>query len=109
MDKFKGQSLENVLRQQIEKGEYYDNSGGGGSKPPIGGDGGSSDESSEPEEESYAEMLDETLQVIFATSGFIFVVLSLSVSLSHVHTHVHACLCVCHRCANKNEIVSHPR
>ncbi|TKY69292.1 hypothetical protein E2542_SST05562 [Spatholobus suberectus] len=33
--KFKGQSIEDVLRRQLEKGEYYD-SGGSGVKPPGG-------------------------------------------------------------------------
>ncbi|WJX65638.1 hypothetical protein P8452_50275 [Trifolium repens] len=54
------------LQEKIRKGEY---SGGSGSKPPGGrgsGGGGNSDGSEEG-------MSDETLQVVFATIGFIFV------------------------------------
>ncbi|KAL2331007.1 hypothetical protein Fmac_018588 [Flemingia macrophylla] len=74
--KFKGQSIKEVLRRQIEKGEYYD-SGGGGVKPPGGGGnsgsgGGSPDGSGESEEESPSGMWEENLQVILATLGFIF-------------------------------------
>ncbi|ESW25298.1 hypothetical protein PHAVU_003G023800 [Phaseolus vulgaris] len=76
--KFKGQnSIEDVLRRQIEKGEY---SGGGGGevKPPGGGGGnsgrggGSPDGSGDSEDESLAEMWKENLQVFLATLGFIF-------------------------------------
>jgi hypothetical protein len=59
------------LQEKIRKGEY---SGGSGSKPPGGrgsGGGGNSDGSEEG-------MSDETLQVVFATIGFIFVVHSLT-------------------------------
>jgi hypothetical protein len=60
------------LQQKIQKGEY---SGGSGSKPPggrgSGDDGGSSGGS---EEGSFGGMSDETLQIVFATIGFIFVV-----------------------------------
>jgi hypothetical protein len=59
------------LQEKIRKGEY---SGGSGSKPPGGrgsGGGGNSDGSEEG-------MSDETLQVVFATIGFIFVVHTLS-------------------------------
>lgn len=86
--KFKGQnSIEDVLRRQIEKGEYYDSGGDGGDKPPGGGgnsgSGGSSpDGSGDPEDESLAGMLEESLQVFLATLGFIFLVLSLSLSIS---------------------------
>ncbi|XP_020229974.1 uncharacterized protein LOC109810817 isoform X2 [Cajanus cajan] len=74
--KFKGQSIEDVLRRQIEKGEYYDG-GGSGVKPPGGGGnsgsgGGSPDGSGESEEESPAAMWEENLQVVLATLGFIF-------------------------------------
>ncbi|XP_061369031.1 uncharacterized protein LOC133311915 [Gastrolobium bilobum] len=67
MEQFKGKSIEDMLRQQIQKGEYYDN-GGSGAKPPGGqggGGGGSGDG-------GFAGMSDETLQVILATIGFIF-------------------------------------
>ncbi|TKY45398.1 hypothetical protein E2542_SST30640 [Spatholobus suberectus] len=53
--KFKGQSIEDVLRRQLEKGEYYD-SGGSGVKPPGGGSsgsgGGSPDGSGDSEDET---------------------------------------------------------
>lgn len=55
------------LQEKIQKGEY---SGGSGSKPPggrgRGGGGGNSDGSEEG-------MSDETLQIVFATIGFMFV------------------------------------
>ncbi|WVZ11261.1 hypothetical protein V8G54_015791 [Vigna mungo] len=76
--KFKGQnSIEDVLRRQIEKGEYYDSGGDGGDKPPGGGgnsgSGGSSpDGPGDSEDESLAGMLEESLQVFLATLGFIF-------------------------------------
>ena len=84
--KFKGESsLEDVLRSQIEKGEYYDSGGGGGVKPPgggnTGGGGGGPDGSGESEEESLAGMWEENIQMILATLGFIFLVLSISLSL----------------------------
>lgn len=75
MEKFKGPAIEDVLRQQIEKGEYYDNGGSSGVKPPRGGGGGGSGGS---EDESFAGMSDETLQVVLATIGFIFLVLFIS-------------------------------
>ncbi|KAJ7954499.1 glycine-rich protein [Quillaja saponaria] len=70
MGKFKGEkSIEDMLRQQIEKGDYYDD-GGSGKKPPQGGSGGNG--SNGPEDESFAGIVDETLQVVLATIGFIF-------------------------------------
>ncbi|KAI4332031.1 hypothetical protein L6164_016972 [Bauhinia variegata] len=66
-EKFKGQSIEDVLRQQIEKGEYSGNGGSGGKRP--GGGGGGSGGS---EEGDFSEKLDETLQIVLATIGFIF-------------------------------------
>ncbi|XP_054813300.1 uncharacterized protein LOC129313937 [Prosopis cineraria] len=74
MEKFKGQSVEDVLKRQIQKGEYLDD-GGSGAKPPRGGSGGGSGSSEGPggsEEESFGGMLDETLQAALATFGFIF-------------------------------------
>ncbi|KAF7836373.1 uncharacterized protein G2W53_011232 [Senna tora] len=72
MEKFKGpSSIEDVLRQQIQKGEYLDD-GGSGAKPPGGGGGGGGEGPGGPEEESFGDMLDETLQVVLATCGFIF-------------------------------------
>ncbi|MBA0671318.1 hypothetical protein Goklo_029445, partial [Gossypium klotzschianum] len=69
----KKQSIEDVLRQQIEKQDYYDE--GSGQNPPRGGGGGSSgggDGFGESEDEGPSGILDETMQVILATLGFIF-------------------------------------
>ncbi|KAK7310091.1 hypothetical protein RJT34_07350 [Clitoria ternatea] len=76
VEKFKGQSIEDVLRRQIEKGEYSGD-GGSGAKPPGGGgsSGGgsdSSDGSGGSEDESFAGMLEENIQAILAAIGFIF-------------------------------------
>ncbi|XP_062174043.1 uncharacterized protein LOC133879482 [Alnus glutinosa] len=74
--RFKGKSLEAELRQQLEKKTYYDDSGSGIKRPPGGGDGGSGggggDGSGESEDEGLAGIIDETVQVILATIGFIF-------------------------------------
>lgn len=85
MEKFKGQSIEDVLRQQIEKGEYFDK-GGSGVKPPGSGGGGGSEGPGESDDESFGGTLDETIQVLLATFGFIFLVLSLPL---HVFMWVH--------------------
>ncbi|XP_002530565.2 uncharacterized protein LOC8269761 [Ricinus communis] len=69
MENFKGQSVEDVLRKQIEKQEFYD--GGSGRNPPRGG-GGGGDDAGESEDEGLAGIMDETLQVVLATIGFIF-------------------------------------
>ncbi|EOY33416.1 hypothetical protein QUC31_018949 [Theobroma cacao] len=68
----KEQSVEDVLRQQIQKQEYYDE--GSGKYPPRGGggNGGGGDGSGGSEDEGLSGILDETLQVILATIGFIF-------------------------------------
>lgn len=70
LGRFKGKSVEDVLRQQIEKKEFYDD-GGKGKKPPSGGGGGNSGDGS-GEDEGLGEIIDETVQVILATMGFIF-------------------------------------
>ncbi|XP_054812799.1 uncharacterized protein LOC129313582 [Prosopis cineraria] len=67
MEKFKGRSIEEVLRQQIEK-EKYDN-GSSGVKPPRGGGGGGSGGSGDG---GFAGKSNETLQVVLATIGFLF-------------------------------------
>ncbi|OIW06502.1 hypothetical protein TanjilG_26691 [Lupinus angustifolius] len=73
MQNIKGKSIEDVLREQIEKGEYYQNGSNGG-KPPGSGGGGGGGGSSGPggsEDGRFAGMSDETLQVVLATIGFI--------------------------------------
>ncbi|KAL5080462.1 hypothetical protein RYX36_008883 [Vicia faba] len=55
------------LQEKIQKGEY---SGGSGSKPPGGRSGGGGGGGIDGSEDG---MSDETLQVVFATIGFIFV------------------------------------
>ncbi|KAK9141254.1 hypothetical protein Scep_010935 [Stephania cephalantha] len=61
-------TVQDVLREQIQKQELGDNGGGPGS-PPGGGSGGGSGGS---EEEDFAGIVDEFVQVILATIGFIF-------------------------------------
>ncbi|KAJ8557311.1 hypothetical protein K7X08_002936 [Anisodus acutangulus] len=65
----KERSVEDLLKQQIEKQEYYD--GGDGGDRPGGGGGGGSDGSGEPDE-GIPGILDELGQVVLATMGFIF-------------------------------------
>lgn len=77
MGSFKGQSVEDVLREQIAKEEFYD--GGSDENPPRGG-GGGGDGSGESEDEGFAGIIDETIQVILATMGFIFLVIITSLS-----------------------------
>lgn len=70
----KQQSVEDLLRQQIEKQEFFD--GGSGKNPPRGGGGngggGGGDGSEGSEDEGLSGIFDETVQVILATIGFIF-------------------------------------
>lgn len=69
----KGQSIEDVLRQQIQKQEFYD--GDGGKSPPRrGGGGGGGGGSGESEDEGISGIMDETVQVVLATIGFIVLV-----------------------------------
>ena len=81
MGSFKGQSIEDMLRQQIEKREFYD--GGSEKNPPSGGGGG--DGSGESEDEGLVGIIDETMQVILATIGFIFLVIISFFSSALVH------------------------
>ncbi|XP_047947784.1 uncharacterized protein LOC125193892 [Salvia hispanica] len=69
-------SVEELLRQQIQKNEFYDDGGSSG-KPPGGGDGGGGFGGGfggfgEAEDGGLAGMWDEFSQVILATMGFIF-------------------------------------
>lgn len=69
----KDQSIEDVVRQQIEKNEFYEERGGGGGGGGSGrGSGGDGAGGSGSEDEGLAGIMDETLQVILATIGFIF-------------------------------------
>ncbi|KAF4350296.1 hypothetical protein G4B88_026967 [Cannabis sativa] len=71
----KGNSIEDVLRKQIEKKEFYEDRDDGGTPPPGGGGGGGgggADGSGGSEDEGIFGILDETLQVVLATLGFIF-------------------------------------
>jgi len=87
MGSFKGQSIEDMLRQQIEKREFYD--GGSEKNPPSGGGGGGGggggDGSGESEDEGLVGIIDETMQVILATIGFIFLVIISFFSSALVH------------------------
>lgn len=79
MENFKkDQSIEDVLRKQMESKEYYEDKSGGG-KPPRGngggGGGGGGDGSGGSEDEGVAGIVDETVQVILATLGFIVLVI----------------------------------
>jgi hypothetical protein len=85
MGSFKGQSIEDMLRQQIEKQEFYD--GGSEKNPPSGGGGGGGGGggSGESEDEGLVGIIDETMQVILATIGFIFLVIISFFSSALVH------------------------
>lgn len=71
----KNPSIEDVLKQQIQKQEYFDDGGTGG-KRPGGGGGGDGEGSGEGEDEGLSGIWDEFAQVILATTGFVFLVLS---------------------------------
>ncbi|KAK7308723.1 hypothetical protein VNO77_42349 [Canavalia gladiata] len=73
MEKFKGQSVEDVLRKQIEKGEFYDNDGSGMEPPGGGGSGsGGRPDGSDGSEDESSGSFEENLQVFLATSGLLF-------------------------------------
>ncbi|KAI3866137.1 hypothetical protein MKX03_008741 [Papaver bracteatum] len=67
----KEKSIQDILREQMQNKEYADTGGGGGlgGRPPPSGGGGGGDD---PEDEGVAGMLDEFVQVILATAGFLF-------------------------------------
>lgn len=66
----KEKSVEDLLKQQIEKQEYFDGGDGGGDHPGGGG-GGGDDASGGAEDEGIPGILDELGQVVLATMGFI--------------------------------------
>ncbi|CAI0396886.1 unnamed protein product [Linum tenue] len=67
---FQGKSVEDVLKEQMQKQEFYDGGGGGGGSPPRGGGGGGG-ASGGSQDDDLPGVLDETLQVVLATVGFI--------------------------------------
>lgn len=73
-------SVEDMLREQIQKKDFYDTDSGG-NIPPRGGSGGGGGNGEERPEGSGGEdgglagIADETLQVVLATLGFIFLVI----------------------------------
>ncbi|XP_022755991.1 uncharacterized protein LOC111303811 [Durio zibethinus] len=70
------QSIEDVLKQQIEKQEYFDEDSG--KNPPRGGGGNGGfggGGSGGSKDEGHSGILDETLQVILATFAFILLYL----------------------------------
>lgn len=69
----KDQSIEDVLKQQIQKQEYFDDGGTPG-KPPGRGGGGGGGGFGEADDEGFSEMWDEFTQVMLATLGFVFLV-----------------------------------
>jgi len=73
-------SVEDMLREQIQKKDFYDTDSGGNMPPRGGGSGGGGGNGEERPEGSGGEdgglagIADETLQVVLATLGFIFLV-----------------------------------
>ncbi|KAL3616912.1 hypothetical protein CASFOL_039306 [Castilleja foliolosa] len=68
----KEQSIEDLLKQQIQKQEYYGGGDGGGKSPGGGGGGGGGDGFGEGGDEGLSGVWNEFAQVILATMGFIF-------------------------------------
>lgn len=71
---FKKSSIEDVLKNQIEKKEYYDGGKGGGGR---GGRGGGGDGSGEPEGADPSKVIREIIQVVLATIGSFFLYICL--------------------------------
>jgi len=70
MEQLKGQSIEDILRQQIQKG-------GSGDMPPGGRGGGGGGDSSGGSSGGTDGMSNENLQVVLATVCFVLMVSSL--------------------------------
>ncbi|XP_039126010.1 uncharacterized protein LOC120262036, partial [Dioscorea cayenensis subsp. rotundata] len=80
--KRKIQTIEDLLREQIEKQEFYSGGDAGNNKPPKhGGGGGFGDWYNS----KFSEFRDESIQVILATIGFC---LSVSLHCSWLRTDV---------------------
>ena len=66
-------SLQNLLREQMDKIRGQGSGGNGGNKNRFGGSGGGSDG---PEDDSFKDSLYEMIQILIATIAFILVVTS---------------------------------
>ncbi|KAM7254935.1 hypothetical protein ACFE04_020176 [Oxalis oulophora] len=67
---YKGKSIEEVLREQMEKKEFHGS--GGGKKPPRGGGGGNGGGGSGKNADgSEGKVFHEVMQIFFATLGFL--------------------------------------
>ena len=64
-------SLQNLLREQMDKIRGQGSGGNGGNKNRFGGGGGGSDG---PEDDSFKDSLYEMIQILIATIAFILVV-----------------------------------
>lgn len=79
----KEQSIEDVLRQQIKKQEFFDDGGTGGGGLGGGGGGSGGGSSGSGDENTSDDELDELFQVTMATLGFIYTVITVSLALVH--------------------------
>lgn len=70
----KERSVQDILKEQMQKKEFSEEFGGGVGRPPggSGSGGGGGAPSGGSEDEGLAGVLDETVQVVLATVGFIF-------------------------------------